>query len=110
MRCCVAMSLMLLGGFALAASGRIGVIVACFALLFGYFGVTAALGRDPLYGRLGVSTRPDADSGLDPIDDPLQDDGATADSVAALQVAALQEDPMVSDEPTTRWGSSLLGG
>lgn len=66
-RACLALSLVLLGGFGVAATGGVNTAVIMFAALGGYFVVTAIAGWDPLYGRLRVSTRAEAsDPGWDP--------------------------------------------
>ncbi len=57
-RAAIALSLVLMGLFTLAASGRPSVVVVGFALLATYFAVTAITARDPLYDRLDVTTRP----------------------------------------------------
>ncbi|HEX6888059.1 MAG TPA: YgaP-like transmembrane domain, partial [Candidatus Nanopelagicales bacterium] len=56
-RACVALSLLLLGGFALLLSGELGVISLLFVVLLGYFAGTAAVGWDPIYARTGIDTR-----------------------------------------------------
>jgi hypothetical protein len=59
-RACLALSLVLMGGFGVAATGGVNTAVIVFAVLGGYFVVTAIAGWDPLYGRLQVSTRAEA--------------------------------------------------
>lgn len=61
MRACVALSLLLLGGFALVTSGSPSVAAVGFAVFACYSAGTAALGRDPLYARLGMDTRSQAE-------------------------------------------------
>ena len=75
-RGCIALSLLLLAGFALAMSGKSGVISIAFLLLGVYFAVTAALGRDPFYARFGIDTRTDAEFAEAPAG---QDRWATSD-------------------------------
>jgi hypothetical protein len=60
-RGCIALSLVLLAGFAVAMSGRTSPIGIAFLLLGLYFTVTAALGRDPFYAHFGIDTRTDAE-------------------------------------------------
>jgi len=55
-RGCVSFSLLLLAGFAVAASGGLGFITAVFGLLGIYFAVTSVSGRDPFYRRFGIDT------------------------------------------------------
>lgn len=55
-RACVALSLLLMGGFAVAASGGFGAATIGFAILGGYFVLTAGVGWDPLYARLQMDT------------------------------------------------------
>jgi len=52
----VSFSLLLLAGFAVAASGGLGFITAVFGLLGIYFAVTSVSGRDPFYRRFGIDT------------------------------------------------------
>lgn len=75
-RGCVAFSLLLLGGFALVTSGSISVTAVGFALFAGYSAGTAALGRDPLYARLGIHTRSQAELG--PVPDQPEPGSATS--------------------------------
>ena len=58
-RACVALSLLLLGGFAVVAAAQVTPIVIGFGVGFGYFALTALLAWDPLYARLGIDTRPE---------------------------------------------------
>lgn len=51
----IALSLLLMGGFG-TVSGGVGVISTLFVILGGYFAVTAALGRDPIYAHFGFDT------------------------------------------------------
>ena len=63
-RGCIALSLALLAGFAVAMSGEYSAISILVLALGAYFAVTAALGRDPLYTRAGIDTRTEAEIGL----------------------------------------------
>lgn len=58
-RACVALSLLLMGGFAVAASGAFEAATIGFAILAGYFVVTAAVGWDPLYAWQRIDTHID---------------------------------------------------
>ncbi len=60
-RGCIALSLVLLAGFAVLASGEFSAISIAFLLFGAYFSVTAILGRDPLYAHFGVDTRSEAE-------------------------------------------------
>ena len=64
-RGCVSFTLLLLAGFAVIASGGVGVSSAVFVLIGLYFALTGAAGRDPFYRRFGIDThgREDAQSG-----------------------------------------------
>ncbi|MGB7981025.1 MAG: DUF2892 domain-containing protein [Candidatus Nanopelagicales bacterium] len=53
----IALSLLLMAAFSTFSAGGLGAISAIFALLGGYFAVTAARGRDPIYAHFGVDTR-----------------------------------------------------
>ena len=64
-RGCVALSLLLLGGFAVLAAGQLTPIVITFALGFAYFALTGAIAWDPLYARLGIDTRPEVPHAVD---------------------------------------------
>ena len=57
----IALSLLLLVGFAVAMSGRSGPISIAMTLLGLYFTLTAALGRDPFYAHFGIDTRTEAE-------------------------------------------------
>ncbi len=57
----IALSLLLLVGFAVAMSGRSGPISIAMTLLGLYFTLTAALGRDPFYAHFAIDTRTDAE-------------------------------------------------
>jgi hypothetical protein len=59
-RGCIALSFLLLAGFAVVMSGRSSVITIVFVVLGIYFALTAALGRDPFYAHFGIDTRRDA--------------------------------------------------
>lgn len=88
-RACVALSLFLMGSFAMVASHHVGFVVVGFALLTGYFAWTALVGWDPLYQRAGIDTRSDAP-------EPALADGPT--------------EPLDgSGGPASGWGGSLLG-
>lgn len=63
-RGCVALSLVLLGGFAVAASGGLTVISLAFLLLAAYFTASSLSGRDPVYTAAGIDTRTDAELGI----------------------------------------------
>jgi hypothetical protein len=56
-RGCIALSFLLLAGFAVVMSGQSGVISIGFVVLGGYFALTAALGRDPFYAHFDIDTR-----------------------------------------------------
>jgi hypothetical protein len=56
-RGCIALSFLLLAGFAIAMSGRSNVISIVFAVLGLFFAGTSALGRDPFYAHFGIDTR-----------------------------------------------------
>jgi hypothetical protein len=68
-RACVALSLLLLGGFAVLAAGQVTPIVVAFGAGLGYFALTAALAWDPLYARLGIDTRPEVPHEVDALID-----------------------------------------
>ncbi len=53
----IALSFLLLVGFAVVMSGQSNVISIVFAVLGLYFAVTAAVGRDPLYAHFEIDTR-----------------------------------------------------
>lgn len=95
-RGCIALSLILLAGFALAMSGQSNAFTIVFLVGGLYFAVTAALGRDPFYTHFGVDTRSSAHLDAVPEDHqawpPVQDGRHT--------------DSYTSPEPT---GRSLLG-
>jgi hypothetical protein len=57
----IALSLLLLVGFAVAMSGRSGPISVAMTLLGLYFILTAALGRDPFYAHFEIDTRTEAE-------------------------------------------------
>ena len=59
-RGCIALSFLLLAGFAVVMSGQSSVITIAFAVLGVYFALTAALGRDPFYAHFDIDTRTDA--------------------------------------------------
>jgi hypothetical protein len=98
-RSCVALSLLLLGGFALATSGAIGVITVGFALGAAYFALTAVLGWDPIYARTGIDTRTGAE---------LEADWHAAEPGAAGTPAAVAA-PTGATDSDQQWGTSLLG-
>ena len=72
-RGCIALSLVLLGGFTLIGSDSLNLITLTFLLLGGYFALTAVLGSDPGYQRAGIDTRTDAELAESA---PIGDDGA----------------------------------
>lgn len=57
----IALSLLLLAGFAVAMSGDLTAISILVLVGGGYFSVTAALGHDPFYAHAGIDTRADAE-------------------------------------------------
>jgi hypothetical protein len=59
-RGCIALSFLLLAGFAVVMSGQSSAITIVFGVLGLYFTVTSALGRDPLYAHFAIDTRRDA--------------------------------------------------
>lgn len=68
-RACVALSLLLLGGFAVLAAGQLTPVVIGFGVGLGYFALTAAVAWDPLYARLGIDTRPEVPHAVDALID-----------------------------------------
>ena len=68
-RACVALSLMLLGGFAALTAGRFSAIVLGFVVGFAYFALTAALAWDPFYASQRIDTRPEVPHDVDPLID-----------------------------------------
>ncbi len=70
-RGCVALSLVLLGGFSVATSGGLALIPVLFLLLAGYFTATSVTGRDPVYTVTGIDTRSDAELGIRYSPEPL---------------------------------------
>jgi hypothetical protein len=56
-RAAIALAAMLIAGFAVLASGQLSAVSLMFLLLATYLSVTAATGRDALYGRFGIDTR-----------------------------------------------------
>ena len=65
-RGCIALSFLLLAGFAVVMSGESSVISIVFVVLGLYFTVTAALGRDPFYAHFDIDTRTDAPHATEP--------------------------------------------
>ena len=65
-RGCIALSFLLLAGFAVVMSGESSVISIVFVVLGLYFTVTAALGRDPFYAHFDIDTRTDAPHETEP--------------------------------------------
>jgi hypothetical protein len=63
-RGCIALAMLLLGGFAVALSGQLGLFTIVLVAMLGYFAGTAAVGWDPLYTWGGIDTRTDAELGL----------------------------------------------
>jgi hypothetical protein len=59
-RGCIALSFLLLAGFAVVMSGQFSVTTTLFVVLGLYFTLTAAVGRDPFYAHLDIDTRRDA--------------------------------------------------
>ena len=59
-RGCIALSFLLLAGFAMVMSGQYSVISIVFVVLGMYFTLTAAVGRDPFYAHFDIDTRTDA--------------------------------------------------
>lgn len=57
----IALSLLLLVGFAVAMSGTAGPVSITMTLLGLYFTLTAALGRDPFYAHFEIDTRTEAE-------------------------------------------------
>jgi hypothetical protein len=53
----ITLSLALMGGFAVLASGAVGAGAVTFAVLGAYLLLTATLGWDPAYARIGMDTR-----------------------------------------------------
>ena len=62
-RGCIALSFLLLAGFAVVMSGQSSVITIIFVVLGLYFTLTSALGRDPFYAHFAIDTRRDAPRG-----------------------------------------------
>ena len=60
-RGCIALSLLLLGGFTFVGARDLNLITLAFLVLGGYFALTAVLGSDPGYHRAGIDTRTDAE-------------------------------------------------
>ena len=63
-RGCVALSLLLLGGFSILTSGGLALVPLVFLALAGYFTATSLTGRDPVYAATGIDTRTDAELGI----------------------------------------------
>jgi hypothetical protein len=99
-RGCIALSLLLLAGFAVVISGELSVISIGFLLLGLHFAVTAVLGRDPFYAHFGIDTRGGAEPAAGSEADPAVADG----SRHWLDLRDSQ-----SDLTTGSSGSSLLG-
>jgi hypothetical protein len=57
----IALSLAIMSAFGAIASGGIGYTVVLFAVLAGYFAVTAAIGWDPVYALTDIDTRAEPD-------------------------------------------------
>jgi hypothetical protein len=68
-RACVALSLLLLGGFSVMSAGDLPTVVIGFALGLGYFALTAAVAWDPFYASQGIDTRPEVPHEADPLID-----------------------------------------
>jgi hypothetical protein len=99
-RGCIALSLVLLAGFAIAMSGDVSAIGIAFLILGAYFTSTAALGRDPFYAHFEIDTRSDAE-----LASTSGDQDAWAEPVQVLDLRDSQ-----SDRGPGRSGNSLLGG
>ena len=65
-RGCIALSFLLLVGFAVVMSGESSAISIVFVALGLYFALTAALGRDPFYAHFDIDTRRDAPHETEP--------------------------------------------
>ena len=63
-RGCVALSLLLLGGFSILTAGGVALVPLVFLALAGYFTATSLTGRDPVYAAAGIDTRTDAELGI----------------------------------------------
>ena len=101
-RGCIALSFLLLAGFAVVMSGQSGVISIVFVVLGMYFALTAALGRDPFYAHFDIDTRTDA---------PARRCAAGAGAVAAAPaplawICGTRSSDLNADDHT---GNSLLG-
>lgn len=83
-RACIALSLLLMAGFAVVASRGLGFATLVFVLIGLYFAVTAASGRDPLYDRFDIDTHSDVAS------DEAADAGEAASGFALLDVVDLR--------------------
>lgn len=95
-RACVALSLLLMGGFAVAASGAFEAATIGFAILAGYFVLTAAVGWDPLYAWQRIDTH--VDRAQPAWVDPGSSDTAGADVTDAPPVEIdLREPRLASD-------------
>lgn len=100
-RACIALSLLLLAGFAIVMSGDVSAIGIAFLALGAYFSVTAALGRDPFYGHFGIDTRTDSE----PAPIARGRDAWDGEPVRTIDLRDSQPDLR-----TGQSGSSLLGG
>jgi hypothetical protein len=67
-RGCIALSFLLLAGFAVVMSGQSSVIGILFVVLGLFFTLTAAVGRDPFYAHFDIDTRTDAPHETEPQD------------------------------------------
>lgn len=89
-RGCIALSLLLLGGFTLIGARHLNLITLAFLVLGGYFALTAALGSDPGYQRAGIDTRTDAE---------LADRGTAAGSGAVYDLTDAAADEAHHSSP-----------
>jgi hypothetical protein len=99
-RGCIALSFLLLAGFAIAMSGRSNVISIVFAVLGLFFAGTSALGRDPFYAHFGIDTQTDAE---------LASAARGREAGASEPVPILDLRDSQSDLSTGQSGNSLLG-
>lgn len=100
-RGCIALSLILLGGFTLVGAERLTLVTAAFVLLGGYFGWTAAVGSDPGYHRAGIDTRTDAELGEDAAgySEAFGSDPLVSDDTAASDVSDTDSEPVSASSP-----------
>lgn len=104
-RACVALSLVLMGGFAVAASGGFEAATIGFAILALYATVTAAIGWDPLYEWRRFDTHVDRDEPT--WTDSWSPDTTDVDLTRAAPVAIDLREPRPSpDRPAGGLGDS----